>query len=221
MAYFGNAMDYKTQEYIENKIQSYLASQEKIKFDLYNREPRVIGDFIERLIRDNFGELFFDIIKIYKSDFTRKSMEDIAYYDKNNNYYAIDIKTHRINDSTFNMPNLISIKSLDKFYKESDNNYFMVLRIDYKTEETKIKINNVSFHPIEFYDWKCLRIGALGWGQIQIADSSKIHTKQVDRKDWMVKLCESSISHYDKELDKIKNDRITYFSKSLEYWKKR
>ena len=43
-------------------------------------------------------------------------MEDFAFTDADNNYYAIDCKTHDI-DTHFNMPNLISVRRLANFIK--------------------------------------------------------------------------------------------------------
>ncbi len=39
---------------------------------------------------------------------------------------------------------------------------------------THAKIEKVTFAPIEFFDWDCLTIGALGWGQIQIANANVV-----------------------------------------------
>ena len=46
--------------------------------------------------------------------------------------------------------------------------------IRYSIEETSVVVSDVLFSPIEFLDWNCLTIGALGWGQIQIANSNDI-----------------------------------------------
>ncbi len=207
-------------EYIEEKIKTYLSEQQQISFNFYNTEPRVIGDFIEKLIKESFGKLFFDIIKIYKSEFSRRAMEDIAFYDEQNNYYAIDIKTYRVNDSGFNMPNLVSIKVLNDFYRQSQSNHFIVLRVDYKIKDnSQIEIKDVSFLPIEFYDWSCLRIGSLGWGQIQIKNSARIKTKESSKKEWMLNLCSNAVNYYRNEVAKIENGRIDYFTESIKFWK--
>ena len=61
------------------------------------------------------------------------------------------------------------------------------MMISYAVEDTKVVVSEVLFSPIEFLDWDCLTIGALGWGQIQIANSNDIRvvdrylgTKKVD-----------------------------------------
>ena len=146
-------------------------------------------------------------------------MADMSYYDEANNYYAIDIKTHRL-DSVFNMPNLISVKVLDKFYQESKQNNFMILKVDYSTTDTGIKIEKIRYNPIEFYDWKCLRIGALGWGQIQIENSNNILVKECKRARWMASMCNKILLHYENEMKKIEESRIMCFNKAKQFWEK-
>jgi hypothetical protein len=63
--------------------------------------------------------------------------------------------------------------------------------------------------PIEFLSWDCLTIGALGWGQIQIADAIKIDWG-CSRRKWMVRLCDVMLDFYPREIDKIRErERIT------------
>lgn len=44
------------------------------------------------------------------SEFGRRAMEDMAFKDSSDNYYAVDVKTHNL-DTDFNMHNLISVKN--------------------------------------------------------------------------------------------------------------
>ena len=46
--------------------------------------------------------------------------------------------------------------------------------VKYSIEGTRVRASEVLFSPIEFLDWNCLTVGALGWGQIQIANSNNI-----------------------------------------------
>jgi len=94
----------------------------------------------------------------------------LAFKDKQDFYYVVDVKTHR-EDTKFNMPNLTSVERLARFY-EDDFNYFVMLLVKYNMQGTHAAISEVTFVPIEFLDWDCLTIGALGWGQIQIANSN-------------------------------------------------
>jgi hypothetical protein len=69
------------------------------------------------------------------------------------------------------MPNLTSVERLARFYGDNKN-YFVLLLVSYKTEGEQLVFGNCIFSPIEYLDWSCLTLGALGWGQIQIANSN-------------------------------------------------
>ena len=71
------------------------------------------------------------------------------------------------------MPNLTSVERLARFY-EDDQNYFVLLLIAYTMSDVHVNVERVHFVPIEFLSWQCLTIGALGWGQIQIANANNI-----------------------------------------------
>ncbi len=72
--------------------------------------PRAVGDAVQEYLAD-IG--LPKILKRYNIDvndeFGRRAMEDMAFKDTYGNYYAVDVKTHNIGTS-FNMPNLISVK---------------------------------------------------------------------------------------------------------------
>jgi hypothetical protein len=175
-----------------------------------------VGDAIESIIAENFEEILGDLIKEYSSSFARRAMADLAFTDKDDFYYIIDVKTHRL-DTKFNMPNLTSVQRLARFYEE-DSNYFVILKVDYQIEDNQIIIEHVSFTPIEFFDWDCLTIGALGWGQIQIANANKVHiTSKISRKKWMLELCDILLEFYPKEIMKI-GDRVDYFKNIRKFW---
>ena len=146
-------------------------------------------------------------------------MEDLAFYDKNNRYYAVDCKTHNLSTS-FNMPNLISVRRLANFYK-NDLNTFCILLVEYEADKDGIKYNNCYFKPIEALSWRCLTIGALGWGQIQIGNANNLCFEEtVDRKAWMIQLCDLLETFYDEEISKI-GERKTWFNDIKQYWLKR
>lgn len=130
--------------------------------------------------------------------------------------YGIDVKTHRT-DTKFNMPNLISVERLSRFYKD-DTNYFVLLLVSYHLKNISIHVTDVRFVPIEFLGWDCLTIGALGWGQIQIANSNYITINpQYSRKRWMLELYEVLMEFYPREIAKI-NNRLKHFEKVHEFW---
>ncbi len=143
-------------------------------------------------------------------------MADLAFNDIDGLYYVIDVKTHRTS-TKFNMPNLTSVRRLSRFY-EDDNNYFSLLLVSYHLEKTQTVFTDVKFIPIEFLDWDCLTIGALGWGQIQIANSNRVSVNpHYSRKKWMLELCDIVAEFYSKEIGKI-SERIGHFEKVREFW---
>jgi len=208
-----------TDEYkkIENRILDFLGSQSDFLSPRTINSPRAVGDAIQDLLADNFDKILGNLSVNYSSDFARRAMADLAFNDQAGNYYVIDVKTHRL-DSNFNMPNLTSVERLARFY-EDDKNYFVILKVDYKIEKNKLIIKDVNFIPIEFLGWDCLTLGALGWGQIQIANSNNICiVPKNDRRKWMLELCDALFDFYPKEIEKI-NNRILYFKRIQKYWK--
>lgn len=207
-----------TDEYkkLEKKISDFLNSQGDFLSPRTINSPRAVGDAIQDLLADNFDKILGDLSSNYSSDFARRAMADLAFNDRDGNYYIVDVKTHRL-DSNFNMPNLTSVERLARFYQD-DRNYFVVLKTDYKVQDTNIFIDKVNFVPIEFLGWNCLTLGALGWGQIQIANSNNISIiAKNSRKKWMLELCDSLFEFYPREVEKI-NDRISYFTRVKKDW---
>ena len=146
-------------------------------------------------------------------------MADVAFRDKEGFYCLVDVKTHR-EDTRFNMPNLTSVERLSRLY-EDDLNIFSLILVKYALEDNRVEVSDVLFLPIEFLDWECLTIGALGWGQIQIANSNLVSVNQgYSRREWMLSLCEAMFQFYPKEIFKIEQ-RIERFRKVEGFWKKK
>jgi len=147
-------------------------------------------------------------------------MADLAFTDQKDLYYVVDVKTHRL-ETEFNMPNLTSVERLARFY-EDDTNYFVVLMVAYNVvSAVSIHVEKVYFVPIEFLSWDCLTIGALGWGQIQIANANNIVVNHgYSRKKWMLKLCDALFEFYPREIEKVR-DRIEYFKKVKKRWEEK
>ena len=180
---------------------------------------RAAGDAIERIIGENFESLLGADCVEYSADFARRAMADIAFKDKSGANYVVDVKTHR-QGAQFSMPNLVSAHRLARFY-EDDNNYFTLVIVKYRLDGARATFTEVVFTPIECLDWDCLTIGALGWGQIQIADSNRINVKPgYPRKQWMLDLCDAMLDFYPKEAAKIKT-RVGYFHKAKTRWQAR
>lgn len=177
---------------------------------------RATGDAVEKILTEKFDSVLGDFCSEYSTNFARRSMADLAFNDKDGFYYIIDVKTHR-SDTKFNMPNLTSVERLSRLY-EDDLNYFVLLFITYHVETTKVIITGAKFIPIEFLDWSCLTIGALGWGQIQVANSNNVLINvKYSRKKWMLEFCEIMFEFYPKEISKI-NTRIERFVQVRNFW---
>ena len=178
--------------------------------------PRAVGDAIQHILSDNFESILGDFCAEYSADFARRAMADLAFTDPDGLYYVVDVKTHRT-DTRFNMPNLTSVERLSRFYQD-DRNYFVILIVSYELSGSRVEASNVRFVPVEFLMWDCLNIGALGWGQIQIANSNNINiAPQYSRRTWMIELCDNVLDFYPREIGKI-NDRITHFQQVREFW---
>ena len=126
-----------TNEYkkLESKFLDFLNSESDFLSPRTINSPRAVGDAMQDLLADNFSNILGNLSSNYSSNFARRAMADLAFNDNYGNYYVIDIKTHRL-DSNFNMPNLTSVERLARFY-ESDNNYFLILKIDYNQSNRK------------------------------------------------------------------------------------
>lgn len=180
---------------------------------------RAVGDAVETILSENIAKLLGEHIQDYSADFARRAMADLAFNDRAGGYYRVDVKTHRL-DTKFNMPNLTSCERLCRFY-EDDRNFFVILMVAYSLEGTKFEARKVHFVPIEFLSWDGLTIGALGWGQIQIANSNRMLIEPASRKTWMLKLCDTMQDFYEEEIRKITNQRIGYFERVKQLWLKK
>jgi hypothetical protein len=201
---------------IEERIKQYLNENQDFLSSRTLQSTRAAGDALQDLIGEKFHALSLEYCDEYSNVFARRSMADLAFTDKFGNYHVVDVKTHR-EDTKFNMPNLTSVERLSRFY-EDDKNYFSLLMIKYCIEGNLLKVTNVTFRPIEFLDWNCLTIGALGWGQIQIANSNYVTINQnYSRKSWMIELCDTLLEFYPKEINKI-GERIKKFEAVKQLW---
>lgn len=180
--------------------------------------PRSIGDAVQEfLAQRGLAEALAEIgISHIDSDFSRRSMEDIAFEDDSGNYYAVDVKTHNLS-TQFNMPNLISVRRLANFYR-NDSNTFCILIVSYEVVDNKLEYRECNFKPIEAFSWDCLTLGALGWGQIQFANANNLQFNQLmSRKRWMLDMCDKLETFYDEEIGKIV-ERKDWFSKIRQEW---
>lgn len=209
-----------TYKEIENKIKSFLNGYpDFLSMDTVS-STRATGDAIQHILEENFEDILGKFSKRYSASFARRAMADLAFTDRKDLYYVVDVKTHRL-ETKFNMPNLTSVERLARFY-EDDKNYYVVLMVAYNVvSDVRIHIKTAHFIPIEFLSWSCLTIGALGWGQIQIANANNIVVNHgYSRKKWMLELCDVLFEFYPREIEKVKG-RIEYFEKVKRRWKER
>jgi hypothetical protein len=201
---------------IEERTKALLNSQPDFLSPSTVNSPRAAGDAIQDVLSRSFDAVLGDLRAEYSADFARRAMADLAFTDADGLYYVVDIKTHRVGTS-FNMPNLTSVERLTRFY-EADNNYFCTLMVKYEVQAARLLVTSVTFVPVEFLSWECLTVGALGWGQIQIASSNNIIIIPGNsRKSWMLTLCDVMLAFYPREIAKIQ-ERMARFEQIKAYW---
>ena len=201
---------------IEKKVLKLLNQQVDFLSERTAESTRAAGDAIQSIIEDNFEKILGEHGGEYSASFARRAMADLAFKDKLANYYVVDVKTHR-EETAFNMPNLTSVDRLARFY-EDDSNYFVMLMVKYGVTGTRVTVRKVHFLPIEHLKWSCLTIGALGTGQIQIANSKHIEIDSTkSRRDWMLDFCDNVLEFYPREIAKT-TKRISQFEKVKKFW---
>lgn len=209
---------FATGEYrkIEQIVVDFLNARQGYLSSSTIKSTRAVGDAIQDILSENFQTILADERATYSIVFARRAMADLAFEDSDGFYYIVDVSSHR-DDTKFNMPNLTSVERLARFY-EDDKNYFVLLFVSYEVAETQVIVRQARFIPIEFLDWGCLTLGALGWGQIQIANSNQITIRsEYSRKAWMIELCDNLLEFYPKEISKI-GQRIEHFKKVRTFW---
>ena len=194
---------------LKARIETFLQAEESfIVSEEFRRSTRGVGDAIEGLIVDRFGDITRGLVDSVNTDFSRRAMEDLSF-QIDVRYYAVDVKTHR-DEPGFHMPNLTSVKRLMDFY-DNDDNFFVVVMINYRlTNAGRLERVTAIVEPIEWFDWSCMRIGSLGWGQLQFRSASDIRiNRDQSRKDWLWSFAEELREHYAGEVSKIK-ERVEY-----------
>lgn len=203
-------------EGIEDKVLRLLNEQADFLSEDTAGSTRAAGDAIQSIIENEFEKILGEHGGEYSASFARRAMADLAFKDNLANYYVVDVKTHR-EETAFNMPNLTSVDRLARFY-EDNANFFVMLMVKYSVTGTKVMVSKVHFVPIEYLKWSCLTIGALGAGQIQIANSKHIEIDATkSRRSWMLEFCDNVLQFYPREITKI-NQRIEKFKKVKEFW---
>jgi hypothetical protein len=205
---------------IEAKIKAFLNGYPDFLGKDTVSSTRATGDAIQHILEENFQGILGNLCNDYSARFARRAMADLAFKDQKDLYYVVDVKTHRL-ETKFNMPNLTSVERIARFY-EDDSNYYVILMVAYNVvSEVRIYVERVHFVPIEFLSWACLTIGALGWGQIQIANANNIVVNhKYSRKKWMLELCDVLLEFYPREIAKVK-ERTEYFKNIKKLWEEK
>ena len=167
---------------LNDKVKSFIKSHRLDVPPNLAVKPRAVGEAYEELMQDNFEELLGTDGQKYEKATRAKATADFSFYGNDGKYYVVDVKTHCI--GKWGMLNLISYKKLDKFYRDS-NNTFLILLIDYEvTDEGNVVPNNVKLVPIEWISWDCLAVqGTLG--QIQIKNAELVYPYGLSREEWI------------------------------------
>lgn len=114
---------------IENEIKSFLNKYPDFLGKDTVSSTRATGDAIQHILEENFQDIIGRFSKEYSGKFARRAMADMAFTDKKDLYYIVDVKTHRL-ETKFNMPNLTSVERISRFY-EDDTNYYLILMVAY------------------------------------------------------------------------------------------
>ena len=110
---------------IESKLVEILNTQPDFLSTRTASSTRATGDAIQEIVSENLQYLLGSLCKDYVAKFPRRAMADLKFTDRDGLVYHVDVKTHRLGTS-FNMPNLTSVKRLADLYGD-DKNYFVVL----------------------------------------------------------------------------------------------
>jgi len=117
---------------------------------------------------------------------------DILFVDGRKTYH-INIKSVD-HSKDFHMPNLISVDNLWRIFEKGDEFCLLILA------HSAGSLISKTFVDIRTVDWRCLRLAALGTGQIQIKDSSKpLVAWQGDAQSWMQQMKQEVIIFYEHE----------------------
>jgi hypothetical protein len=202
----------------EQRVKEYLNSQKGFLSAATANSSRAVGDAIQTLLTANFSTIIGPPYVCEERVFSRREMADLAFEDANGVHHLVDVKTHR-QEARNPKPNLVAADRLATLY-EDPNEYFVVLLVRYSVDSTfEVAVSDVVIAPIEHFSWDCLRIGALGRGQIQLANSNKIVIDaSQSRRDWMLKLAERALTFYADEVDRIRTKRIVRFQELRERW---
>ena len=83
-----------TLSYLQAKIMERLSDVDDFQNRRVINSPRAIGDLVQEVIGEILPSCFPEgVLGEFSADFARRAMADVAFTDKDDNYYLIDIKT--------------------------------------------------------------------------------------------------------------------------------
>ena len=175
-----------------------------------NVEQRGVGDILEKrtaeLVEHAVGSSYF------KPPESKRSIDDFTLvYNKQTQLY--DVKTHfRQKKGGFSMPNLISVKRLRNDVLIDHTKTLSYIFIHYTREKKdEVVIQDIRVRYIWELDWSILRIGALGKGQLQIANANNdLKFTGEGKEKWFETLKDEVKKFYEKEIEKT--------GKEIELW---
>lgn len=195
---------------VEDKIKTIINHYQRFLTPQVINSPRSVGEAVQEIATDNFQEAVQDICVGINKTQGRRSMADLIFTDNQGFEYYVDVKTHNLN-TEFNMPNLSSVKRIFDLYQDTSK-FLAILLVSYLSNNNQLEVDRVKFFPIEFLDWSCLNIGALGWGQIQISNSNNlVFTEHRNREIWLQEFSKRLESFYNKEITKIAKRKKYFF----------
>ncbi len=189
------------------KMMQSLAARISIPATLMSKQ-RTLGDAVENAVVERFADICAEFSTEVTVSFSNRALEDVAFR-YNSRYFAVDVKTRNA-AARFSMPNLISVDRLLKFYDNPDN-YFVLAMIGYRVispssnrqETVMLQVGEIIVSDIEHIGWQSLTIGALGSGQLQIKDASKlVLNPESSRPDWLHELYYRLMRFYEGEIKK-------------------
>ena len=208
-----------TRERIELEVARRLEDEPSFVSAATAASTRAAGDAAAAILAGHFRAVLGALATDFEDTFSRRAMADFAFTDVDGYSHVVDVKTHRLG-TTFNMPNLTSVERLTRFY-ETDTNYFTLVLVAYEADAGILRVPSVRFLPIEFLSWSCLAIGALGWGQIQLANANRVVIdERTSRPEWMLEMCARLETFYAREREKVAQ-RLEYFHAARRRWEAR
>lgn len=167
--------------------------------------PRSVADRIEdaasSIAKASFGGL-------YTPPRSARSPEDFSLLSGETRVY-VDVKTHFVQETAgFSMPNLVSISKL-RTILEDPSLALLYMFVDYSRGPSgDVSIQGVESAFVWELDWGMLRIGALGRGQLQIANANKsIALAPTTRGEFLRRLKLEALKFYDRQSEKMRKER--------------